>query len=152
INLGAGKKFMIGQDKNSSLSAFLYGSFENNYDYREGNLKQANAQGYLGKTLDYEQYGINLSKIGMGNLEYNFGNRNSISYHTMILNSTNEALANYDGLSAGIVDDDQDTQSTYIRRQQVNDNTLFVNQLLSQLYFNKFDVNLGLSYNTNVSY
>ncbi|MCG2462816.1 TonB-dependent receptor [Flavobacteriaceae bacterium F89] len=152
INIGAGQKFLIGKDKNSSLSAYLYGSFDNKYNYREGNIKQANAQGYLGKDLDYDQYDVHLSKIGMGNFKYSFGSKNSVSYHTMVVNTTNEALSDFDGLSVGIVDQEENVESTYIRRQQVNDNTLFVNQLLSQLYFNKFDVNLGLSCNTNNSY
>lgn len=152
INVGAGQKFMIGKDKKNSLSTYVYGSFENQYNYRDGNIKQANAQGYLGKDLDYDQYNTNLAKIAMGNFKYRFGDQNSVSYHTMVLNVTDEALSDYDGLSAGILDEDVDKESTYIRRQQVNDNTLYVNQLLSELNFSKFDAILGLSFNTSNSY
>ncbi|MFI2741320.1 TonB-dependent receptor domain-containing protein [Zhouia sp. PK063] len=153
ISLGGGKKFFLNDKNTSTLSAYLYGSYENNYDYKSGNIKQVNAQGNVGRDLNYDQYNNTLSKILLGNFKYTFGGKNSISYNGLIINTNNANLTNYEGVSVGIYDEDNtNIGTTYIRRQQVNTNTLFVNQLLSQLYFNRFDVQLSGAYNTSKAY
>ncbi|MDG3583978.1 TonB-dependent receptor [Galbibacter pacificus] len=151
LSLGAGKKFMIGDS--NALSMYVYGSANGDYNYRKGNIKQANAQGFIGKDLNYDQYNYAISKIAMGNFKYLFGDSNSVSYNTLLIDTDNQSLSEYDGKSVGVYDeDDTSIGTTFIRRQQVNNTTLYVNQLLSELSFNKFNVSIGGSYNTTTAY
>ncbi|MDN3596200.1 TonB-dependent receptor [Zunongwangia endophytica] len=130
VNLNAnfqiGKKFDIGEN---SLKTLLIGSFDSKYSYNEGNTKEINAQGLPLRDLDFQKYQYNVSQILMANVDYGFGDHN-IGFNSLYIHNNNQSVGNYFGQSANISEETDD--SAYIKRQQINDNTVLVNQILSE--------------------
>ena len=139
-----GKKFDIGDNQ---LSAMIIGSFESDYTYQKGNTKELNAQGLPLRDLDFDKYLYSVSQIAMGNLDFEFvDDLGSIAYNSLLIHTNTQSVGQYFGQSANISEEEDD--SAFIRRQQINDNTIYVNQLLSE--FNLTDrlaINLDAGYN-----
>ena len=129
VAISGGKKFNI---QDNTLSVFLVGGFDNGYQYRNGIARQINATGGLGRDLDVEQYEYNVSQLLMGNIKYSFGNSrdNSISYNGIVIHDNVQNVSEYFGLQTSVSDDEE--RPTFIRRQQTNNNNLFINQLLTE--------------------
>ena len=82
----------------------------------------------------------------MANLDYSHDNRHRIGYNFMMVHATKESVGDYLGMDADY--QSSDTYEGFMRRQQTNDNLLFVNQLNSKWELNKkFDLHAGVSYN-----
>ncbi len=145
VSLQLGKKFTFNNE--DSFSALIIGSIDNRYVYQNGNTKVINAQGLPLRDLNFSKYNYNVSQILMGNFVYRFDEKGSITYNSLYIHNNTQAVGDYIGQSANISEEEGD--SAFIRRQQVNNNNLFVNQLLFAF---KISDNLGLNldagYNT----
>ena len=139
-----GKKFDIGDHE---LSALIIGSFESDYTYQEGNTKELNAQGLPLRDLNFDKYLYSVSQIAMGNLDFQFvDDLGNISYNSLLIHTNTQSIGQYSGQSANISEEEGD--SAFIRRQQINDNTIFVNQLLSEFNLTeRLAINLDAGYN-----
>lgn len=83
----------------------------------------------------------------MANLEYTHNKKHSLAYNFMMVHATKESVGDYLGMDADY--QSSDTYEGFMRRQQTNDNLLFVNQLISKWTLGKnIGLNAGLSYNT----
>lgn len=144
LAISGGKKFNIGEDK---FSIFLVGGIDNSYQYKEGFARQINATGGLGRDLDVQQYEYNVSQLLMGNFKYTFGeSRNTIAFNTIYIHDNNQNVSEYFGLQTSVSDDEE--RPTFIRRQQTNDNNLFINQLLAEFKItDKLTADVGGSFN-----
>ena len=141
-NFQLGKKFDIGDN---NLKTLLIGSFDSKYSYNEGNTKEINAQGLPLRDLDFQKYQYNVSQILMANLDYGFG-ENNLSFNSLYIHNNTQSVGNYFGQSANISEETDD--SAYIKRQQVNDNTVFVNQLLSEFALtDRISLQASIGYN-----
>jgi len=133
VAISGGRRFNIGEDK---LSLFLVGGIDNSYQYKEGFARQINATGGLGRDLDVDQYEYSVSQLLMGNFKYTFGeSRNTIAFNTIYIHDNNQNVSEYFGLQTSVSDDEE--RPTFIRRQQTNDNNLFINQLLAEFKITK---------------
>tara|TARA_R110002050_G_scaffold108757_3_gene219619 strand:+ start:43991 stop:46759 length:2769 start_codon:yes stop_codon:yes gene_type:complete len=145
FSLIAGRKFNVGE--NNSLSVFGVVIFSNSYTYSQGKTGAVNAIGQIGLDLDFKKYKYQTSQSGLANVKYKFGSGNSITYNGLLIHDDNSTVGDYVGFKPGINDNNNATKS-FIRRQQVNDNVLFSNQLIiNYKIFEKLDSNIGLSYN-----
>ena len=141
-NFQLGKKFDVGEN---SLKTLLIASFDSNYSYNEGNTKEINAQGLPARDLDFQKYQYNVSQIVMANIDYGFG-ENNLSFNSLYIHNNTQSVGNYFGQSANISEETDD--SAYIKRQQVNDNTVFVNQLLSDFELtDRINLQASVGYN-----
>ncbi|BFP41625.1 TonB-dependent receptor [Flavobacteriaceae bacterium GF1] len=148
FGIQAGKRFEIGE--NSSLSAYFIASVDSDFYFQEGNEKVITAQGGNRRNLDFEKYIFETSQIAMGKLKYSFGNGNFISYNGLFVNSNTQSTGDYTGFAENI---SEEAVAAFIRRQQQNQNVLFVNQLASKLNLSqKLELETGLSYNTTRSF
>ncbi len=142
IAISGGKKFDIGENR---LSVFLVGGFDNDYQFKDGFSKQINATGGFSRNLDVQQYEYNVSQKLMGNFKYSFGNGNYLAINSIYLHDNTQSVSDYFGQQDSVSDDPD--RPTYIRRQQTNNNNIFINQLLG--YFNitdKLTLDFGGSY------
>lgn len=126
LSFSAGRKFDIGED--DQLSIFLVGGFDGSYNYIDGNIKQTNSTGAIFQDQDFQKYEYTVSQILMGNVKYKFGEGNSIAYNHLFIHNNKQSIGDY----LGIVDPQQVGDLEFQRRQQVNNNELYVNQLIGK--------------------
>jgi outer membrane receptor protein involved in Fe transport len=144
VSLQLGKKFAF--NNNDSFSALIIGSLDNRYVYQNGNTKVINAQGLPLRDLKFSKYNYNVSQILMGNFVYRFDEKGFITYNSLYIHNNTQAVGDYTGQSANISEEEGD--SAFIRRQQVNNNNLFVNQLLFDFKISKrLGLNVDAGYN-----
>ncbi len=142
LGVSGGKRFQIGDN---NLSMFLTASFSNGYLYREGVVRQTGNEGALIQDMDFERYTYNVSQIAMGSFKYRYSTYNTLSFNTLYVHDNVQDLGNYFGFNGA---DGQTTDLAYLRRQQVNNNNIFVNQLLSEMQLSeKINLDMGVTYN-----
>lgn len=123
ISLVAGGKINIGSNK---LSAFFVGSNKSSYRFKEGINGSITADGRLSRRQNFEKYDFNVTQLAMGGLNYTYGGNNSISLTHLYIHNNTQSVGEYIGLDTGVNDNGN---TVFTRRQQLNDNDLFVNQL-----------------------
>ncbi|MDM1396231.1 TonB-dependent receptor [Myroides odoratimimus] len=149
LGLNGGKSFYFGAE--SSLNIFATVSFDNNYKFKEGINRTAQAQNSFTKDLYMKSYEYNTNTTAMLNAEYNINSRNSIKYNTLLINGTQEKLDEYTGYIRDITDRKDYYENTLLSRQNYRQDRLFVNQLLGDHKLNdQIDLNWGLALN-NIS-
>ncbi|KYG83593.1 hypothetical protein AWN68_01965 [Roseivirga echinicomitans] len=146
LSLNAGKKFQVG---NNTLSTFLVASHSSDFTYQNGVTRDISPEGGAGKNLTFEKYEYHVSQVLMGNFKYEIGDNNFIAYNGTYIHDNNQNVGNYNGFNATINDNDGvNANKTFIRRQQENNNRLYVNQLLSYFELNDImSLDLSGSYN-----
>ncbi|HEX8575174.1 MAG TPA: TonB-dependent receptor, partial [Flavobacterium sp.] len=142
----AGKKFEFANSK--SLSVFGVILSNSDYIFKEGKAGQVNSQGSTVQDLDFKKYDYSASQAGLGNIKYKFGSGKSIVYNVLYIHDSNQSVADYNGFARN-VNDNSDATNSFIRRQQVNNNSLFSNQLLFDYKISsQWNTSFGASYNT----
>lgn len=123
ISLVAGGKITIGNNK---LTAFVVGSNKSSYRFKEGLNGSITADGRVSRSQNFEKYDFNVTQLAMGGLGFTYGGKNSISLTHLYIHNNTQSVGEYVGLDTGVKDDGN---LVFTRRQQLNDNDLFVNQL-----------------------
>ena len=99
------------------------------------------SQDMLGKKSNVET-----SQVVMANLNYLHNNKHELTYNFIMLHASRESVGDYLGMDADY--QSSDTYEGFMRRQQTNDNLLFVNQLDTKWALaDKLDFNVGAAYN-----
>jgi outer membrane receptor protein involved in Fe transport len=141
FGVSGGKKFNIGQDV---LSVFVVGSINNGFNYREGTIKQTTNDGSIFLDQDFERFTYNVSQTLMGNFKYKLANRNTISFNSLYIHDNTQDVGEYFGQNG----DEEVGDLQFLRRQQMNNNNLFVNQLLSEIKLTeRIDLNVAGAWN-----
>jgi TonB-dependent receptor len=140
-----GRKFNLGGEKKLSIFGVILSNSE--FVYKEGRVAQVNNQGGFKQNLDFKKYEYAASQTGLGTLDFSFGKGKSITYNALFIHDNIQSVGDYSGFNNSINDNDI-AQNSFIRRQQVNNNNLFSNQLLFNYKFSeRLDLNSGISYN-----
>ncbi|UII22066.1 TonB-dependent receptor [Fulvivirga ligni] len=145
FSVSGGKRLDIGSHK---LDAFLVASVQNEYVYKEGITRSAvSSDGGAGRDYTYKAFDYNVAQIFMGNFNYDLTSNIDLSYNTMYIHNNSQMVGEYAGQAQNLTE--VDGRSAFIRRQQVNDNDLFVNQLLADVSLSdKINLNLAGSFNS----
>jgi len=144
VSFSWGKKYLTGRNKNS-LRFFMLGKYSTDFDYTNGVIKNTTTTGTIYKDQDFDKYTRNTSHIVMLTTNYNPGN-GSLFYNGLYIHTNIQSVGNYFGKDSEFEDSD-DTKGLQ-RRQQVNDNTIIVNQLkYEQPLSEKLKLETGISYN-----
>jgi outer membrane receptor protein involved in Fe transport len=140
FSLKGGKRFNIG---GNTLNVFLTANMNSEYKYYDGVIRQSNTAGIITLDQNSTRSQYNVSKTGMANLKYSFGNH-YITYNALYINDQNQEYEHNFGFKMFDVAD-----NGYFRRSHVMDNHLFVNQLLSKLELaDLWQLDLGVAYNS----
>ena len=125
-----GRKYDVGED--NTLSFFLVGSYDAKYNYLEGNIKQNTTDGSVTpfKDQDFSKYDFNVSQLLMGNVKFKTEDY-TIAYNHLFIHNNKQSIGDYFGKDNPEDDGDLEFQ----RRQQTNNNELYVNQLLGNYKF-----------------
>lgn len=144
--ISGGKKFLLGENRNS-LKLYLVAGHNKNYTHYEEEVRNSITTGELSQDMEGDISQVETSQIAMANLEYTHNKKHSLAYNFMMVHATKESVGDYLGMDADY--QSSDTYEGFMRRQQTNDNLLFVNQLISKWTLGKnIGLNAGLSYNT----
>lgn len=146
LYLRGGDSYNIGE--NGKLSFFLNGSFDNGYNYKEGVARgSVSTQGVAKRDLYKKSFNYTTNTNLMGNVNYKINSNHTISFNSMMINSTTQKHEEY----TGTIDifDIAPNGGGFIRRSDFDRTTLLVNQLLGshKLFKDRVDFNWGLSYN-----
>lgn len=126
LSFSVGRKFDIGEE--GKLSIFLIGGYDGKYNFIDGNIKQTNSTGAIFQDQDFKKYEYNVSQMLMGNVKYKFGKGHEVSYNGLFIHNNKQSIGDY----FGFVNPEQTGDLEFQRRQQVNNNNLYVNQFLGK--------------------
>ncbi|WP_185154410.1 TonB-dependent receptor [Fulvivirga sp. M361] len=145
FSISGGKKFEVG---GNDFNAFLVASINNQFVYKEGITRSAvSSDGGAGRDYTYERFDYSTSQILMGNFNYNISSKADISYNAIFIHNNNQNVGEYRGQAQNLTE--LDNVSALVRRQQINDNSLFVNQILSDFELtDRLNLKVAGSYNT----
>ena len=127
-----GKKYSVGEE--GTLSYFFVGGFSGAYNFIEGNIKQNTNDGVAEpfRDMDFSEYTYNTSQLLMGNLKYKSGKGLNVAYNHLFIHNNKQSVGDYYGKD----DPQEEGDLVFRRRQQTNNNELYVNQLLAKYKFN----------------
>lgn len=137
------RRFMLG---NNPLSLFFVGSMDSKYKKYDGLIQQSSDAGSELMSQKFVTNEYKVAQSAMLNLRYGWDN-NALSFNSLYIHDQTQDLRDFSGRDVGTGDGDNDI--VYRRRQQVNDNHIFVNQLHGKLNFNdtwSADLGAGLNY------
>lgn len=140
ISFSGGRKFL------KKHSFFVAGAMNNKYRYEEGELREITTTGAVDPFVDmtYTKYNRNTSNLLLGNLELNL-NKVKLSYNSVYIHSSTAYHSDFFGKHTERFQNAPDW-SGYTRRQQINDNSIFINQITV-----KGDINKRLNYNVGAA-
>ncbi|MEN8964949.1 MAG: carboxypeptidase-like regulatory domain-containing protein, partial [Polaribacter sp.] len=130
ISFSGGKKYNFGDD---TFSFFVVGGFDAKYNYLEGNIKQTTSSGEVFQDQDFSKYDYNVSQLLMANLDYKFDEGHNIAFNHLFIHNNKQSIGDYLGFN----NPEQDGDIEFQRRQQINNNELYVNQLIGNYKFSE---------------
>tara|TARA_R110000787_G_scaffold43892_2_gene107516 strand:+ start:102131 stop:104974 length:2844 start_codon:yes stop_codon:yes gene_type:complete len=146
-SISGGKSYSVG--KNSKISVFLMAAFDNDFEYREGEIVDFTTVEKK-RFPNFEEYEYTTSTTGMANVDYKINSDHQISFNSLYINSSKDEVGYYGTKGGGtnrdaILDTDK---GFYQMNVQFNQDMIFVNQLLGKHQLDdKFSVEWGTGYN-----
>ena len=142
-SISGGKRFYIGSNP---LKFFAVLTHSKNYTHYEEEVRNSITSGDLSQDMTGDISNVETSQIAMANLSYAHERKHNVAYNFMMVHSSKSSVGDYLGMDADY--QSSDTYEGFMRRQQTNDNILFVNQLISKWQLSsKLDLNAGVAYN-----
>ena len=142
-SIAGGKEFKIG---GNPLSFFVVASHSKDFTHYDEEVRNTITSGRLSQDMEGDISKVETSQIALANIDYTHNKKHHIGYNFMMVHATCESVGDYLGM-----DNDYQSSDTYegfMRRQQTNDNLLFVNQLDTKWGLTKnLDLKAGVSYN-----
>ncbi|MFV0365106.1 MAG: TonB-dependent receptor domain-containing protein [Mangrovibacterium sp.] len=144
VKVVGGKKMDLG---NNTLQFLVVGSYDTKMNYSEGNTANTTTTGTVWLDQDYQKYNETYTHMLMANVDY-ATKKVKLGYNAFLIHNTVQSYGEYFGMDSEKFQDSP-TEDGLLIRQQINDNTLLVNQLTSVWTINeKSNLDLGLSLNS----
>ncbi|MCK3686408.1 TonB-dependent receptor [Maribellus sp. YY47] len=124
--------FAAGHTISEKMSFFATGGYDVDYYYNTGVSRNTNTAGTFTQDFDYEKYERSTRHMLMGNLDYKASKATTLSFNSMYIHTNSEYYGLFEGYSRHFNDAGADQDQGLRIRQQVNDNTLFVTQLIAK--------------------
>lgn len=141
--LSGGKEWNWGTDV---FSVYMVGSHDKKYAYYDEEVRNSITSGDLSQDMKGDISKIETSQLLMAGLNYRHSDKLHLQYDLMMVHAARESVGDYWGMDADF--QSSDTYEGFMRRQQVNDNRLLVNQLNGVWKFApKWSLDAGISYN-----
>lgn len=150
-----GKSYKTGKNSNP-LSFYLVGSYSTSYKYSgstRGSEKiyDTNSDGKVIKDMIGDKSSHDINQLLLGNVNFLLNRKHLFNYNFMFIHNNSQYVGRYSGWASEFVSslqpDAYENRGSLIR-QQSNDNTLIVNQLMGDLKLSeKMKLETGLSFN-----
>lgn len=131
--LSGGKRFYLGDNP---LSFFVVAGHSTENLFTEETVRNTISNGTIYQDQIGKKYGNNTHQLILAHINYDLNRAHSVAYNFMMLHSTDQYVGDYLGRNSERFQDAFDDRG-FIRRQQINDNLLFVHQLLSRWKLNE---------------
>ena len=139
-----GKKLLFGPNKNP-FSFYVLGSYDTDFRYGSGVVRNTTTTGTIFQDQNFDKYTQNTSHMVMASAGYHV-KKQQFSYTGLYIHTNQQSVGDYLGKNS-IYEDARDFQG-FLRRQQVNDNSLLVNQILYKRELSdRWSFNAGSSLN-----
>lgn len=122
FSLEGGKNFKLGE---TTLSAFFYGGWNNDYFYAHGKEANYNSTGNRLNDYNVDKYNYGTNTTGVVNLFYRLNSNNRLKLISNYIHSTTQETRIFQGYNY----DWATLDNAYIRRAEYKVTDLFVNQL-----------------------
>ncbi len=145
VGLSGGKHYNVGANMNP-LTFYIIGNYSNDYSFTDGITRETITDGTIFRDQTTKKYKKESSHLAMTNLTYSFNNF-SITYNLLGIHTAREVLSDDYGRN-GEVFQAAEEEKGLVRRQQINENTLLVNQLqVKKELTDRLTANVGVAYN-----
>ena len=143
-----GKKFFIGENRNP-LTFFVVASHSVSYSYTKEIVRNTTTMGDVYLDMSGDKYSQNINQLELANLSYDLNSKHHLAYNFMMVHANNQYVGEFQGKNSEKYQQAADyNYNGYMRRQQNNDNLLFVNQLNTDWQLSeKMKLNVGVAYN-----
>ncbi len=128
FHISGGKKWNLGTN---SLSIFGVATHSSDFTFSEEQVRNATTDGTVYQDQIGKKYTGKKNQLILTNLNYNHNKMHELSYNFMLLHAGSQYIGEYKGKHSEKFQD-ASNEIGFIRRQQVNDNTLMTHQLLSK--------------------
>ncbi len=140
FSIAGGKRIDIGDNY---LNVYGLLTFDNGYKFAERQVQNTTSNGTLYFDVEGEKYDYETSQIAMADLDYRFG-KNNIEFISSYIHKNSQSFQEYEGVN----NPEQEGDRVFVRRQQTNNNNLYVNQLLSHFELSdRIDLDVKASFN-----
>ncbi len=149
FTFSGGKSYKLGSQHNP-FSFYVIGSYSNDFNFTEGATRQTTTNGTIFRDFNTKKYEMKASHLAMANVDYSFKSY-KLSYNFLAIHTLTDVLRDDYGMDGEWFQ----SASEYgykglVRRQQINDNTLLVNQfLLNKEISKRLSADAGVAYNYN---
>ncbi len=141
---GFGGGYHLGE----KLSFYVTGAYDVDYFYNEGVSRNTNTNGTLSQDYDYNKFIKSSNHQAMANLVYELSPLSTLTFNSMYIHTNRGYYGWFEGTGAVFNDTGADDDKGIMIRQQINDNTLFVNQLFGKLTLNdRLKADIGVAFN-----
>ncbi len=142
----AGKQWALGEQA-SPLSVYVVASQSKDYDQHAELVRNTTTTGDIYQDQQGSKDEVNTQQMVLGNVNFAFKDILQLDYHTLLIHANQSYFAQYSGLNDKYQSSDTFTGMT--QRQQTNDNTLWVNQLMGSYQMPaNLKLDAGVSYST----
>jgi outer membrane receptor protein involved in Fe transport len=147
FGFSGGKRLFIGADK-KPLNFYIIGSYSTDYTYENGVLRETLTNANISRDVTTDKYEQNSSHLLMANVDFKL-KKTALTYNGVYIHTSERFLGDYFGVDKDFFQDVADQGSKgLLRRQEVIDNSLLVNQINSiSTLSDRSVLEAGLSYN-----
>lgn len=140
FSIAGGKRINLGDNY---LNVYGLLTFDNSFRFLEREVRNTTSSGNLFFDVDGQNYNYETSQIGLLDLDYRF-NGNKIELISTYIHKNTQSFQEYEGVN----NPEQEGDRIFLRRQQTNNNNLYVNQLLTEFKLSdKLDLDMKGSFN-----
>jgi hypothetical protein len=140
--------FRGGRKLGDKVDFYLIGGYDHDYFYNKGVSRNTTQSGTLSQDFDYNKYIKTTNHQLMANVNYRFSPNSILSYNALYIHTNSSYYGLYEGFESNFESGDAYQGAGIMIRQQINDNTLLVNQLYGHFKLSdRWDANMGVSFN-----
>ncbi len=146
-SISGGKSFSVGE--NSKISVFLTVAFDNDFEYRDGQVVDYTTVEKK-RFPNSEEYEYSTTTTAMANVDYKINSDHKISFNSLYINNSTDEVGYYGTKGGGTNRDaNLDTDKGFYQMNvQFNQDMIFVNQLLGKHQIDEnFSFEWGIGYN-----
>ncbi len=128
VGISGGKRFEVA---GNPLTFYAVASYDSGTFHTQEAVRDITTSGGLTKDQTATISDIETNYLGLANLNYAIGDKHTIDYNFMYIHSSSSSVGYYDGVDTDKFNNIEGNSGLVIR-QQANDNTMVVNQLLTK--------------------
>ncbi len=146
VGISGGKRFEVA---GNPLTFYAVAAYDSGTSYIEEDVRSTDTSGEINRDQLASKSEINTSYLGLANINYSIGDKHTIDYNFMYVHSSSQSVGYYNGYDNSYEDKGgYTTNNGILVRQQANDNTMYINQIISKWTLaSRLELDVAGSYN-----